>query len=224
MNTKIQNYVDVLFKGIPNTKKAQELREEILSTLSDHFEAHIAEGKSENQAYTDSLSDLGDIDELLKDLEPEQNLKDKIDEYRKIRARNTSISVACYILGVIFLIGLGGAAAIFEIGDVEKFGLIGLLCMFVCIAIGTSILIYTRMSRPQDVDQYLSRGNEEVVPKKTGGKMRRIIDGIYWPIVLVVYLLVSFGTGKWGITWIIWLISVAIKKAIEAFFSDDGKN
>ena len=50
MNQKIKNYVDVLFDDIPNSRKAIELKEEILSNLNEHFEAHIAEGKSKNQA------------------------------------------------------------------------------------------------------------------------------------------------------------------------------
>ena len=78
MNSKIKNYVDVLFNDVPKTRKAVELKEEILADLNEHFEAHIAQGKSENQAYTEALADLGDIDELLSSLAPERELKPKI--------------------------------------------------------------------------------------------------------------------------------------------------
>ncbi len=80
MNSKIKNYVEVLFTDIPSTRKSQELKEEILSNLNEHFEEHLREGKSENQAYTEALGDLGDIDELLKDLAPEQEIKEKLDK------------------------------------------------------------------------------------------------------------------------------------------------
>ena len=43
-----------------------ELKEEILSNLNEHFEEHISEGKGENQAYTEALGDLGDIDDSAK--------------------------------------------------------------------------------------------------------------------------------------------------------------
>ena len=99
MNGKIKNYVDVLFNDIPQTRKAAELKEEILSNLNEHFEAHIAEGKSENQAYTEALGDLGDVDELLESLAPERELKPKIDDYRKKAAKNKSIAVMLYIFG-----------------------------------------------------------------------------------------------------------------------------
>ena len=59
MNTKIRNYVDVLFSDAPRSKKAQELKQEILASLNEHFEEYIAQGKSENQAYSQAVADLG---------------------------------------------------------------------------------------------------------------------------------------------------------------------
>ena len=41
---------------------------------------------------------------------------------------------------------------------------------------------------------------------------------LYWSIVIIIYLGVSFYTGRWGITWIIWLIAVAVKNALYVFF------
>lgn len=221
MNSKIKNYVDVLFKDIPSTKKAKELKEEILSNLNDHFEAHIAEGKSENQAYTASLADLGDIDELLNTLEPEKELKNKIDDFRRIRARNTSISVMLYIISVVFVVGFASISEVFGIGDSEKFAIVGVICMFLCIAAATGLLIYTHMSMPQDVSQYISKGNSLISKQYGESKNARAIAAfmkLYWCIVLVIYLLVSFSSGKWYITWLIWVIASALKNAIFIFF------
>lgn len=224
MNSKIKNYVDVLFKDIPSTKKAKELKEELLSTLSDHFEAHIAEGKSENQAYTESLAELGDIDELLNTLEPEKELKGKIDAYRRTRARNTSISVMLYIISVVFVIGFASIAELFESNNTEKLSIIGIICMFLCIAAATGLLIYTHMSMPQDVSQYISRNNHMKVSYNGDSKVMRNLAAfmkIYWCIVLIIYLAVSFSTGKWYITWLIWVIATAVKNAIFIYFDAD---
>lgn len=222
MNSKIKNYVDVLFKDIPNTKKSQELKEEILSTLNDHFEGHIAEGKSENQAYTESLADLGDIDELLKGLEPEKELKSKIDNYKTVRARNTSISVMLYILSVVCVIACAGLSEVFGFSDPEKMGIVGVILMFICIAVATGLIIFTHMSMPQDVAQYISRKRRTSFEGKS--KKARTLEAfmkIYWCIVLLVYLGVSFSTGRWALTWIIWVIATAIKNALFIFFDVD---
>lgn len=222
MNTKIKNYVEVLFKDIPNTKKASELKEEILSTMNDHFEAHIAEGKSENQAYTETLADLGNIDDLLKDLEPEQELKTKIDLYRTKRAKNTAIAVMLYILSVVFVIGLAGFADITGIGNEDFLGLIGIICMFICIAVATGIIIFTHMNIPQDVQQYITQDQTHSTIKYHGNnKTLRLLAAfmkVYWVAILIIYLSISFSTGKWAWTWIIWIAASAIKEAIYVFF------
>ena len=41
MNSKIKNYADGLFSDIPRSKKANELKEEILSNMSEIGRAHV---------------------------------------------------------------------------------------------------------------------------------------------------------------------------------------
>ena len=228
MNTKIKNYVEVLFRDIPNTQKAQELKEELLSTLNDHFEAHIAEGKSENQAYTESLADLGDVDELLKGLEPDRELKEKIDVYRQKRAKNTAIAVMMYILGTVCVIFFSTVPDMLNIERTEIFPIIGVISMLVFAAFATGLIIYTNMSMPQDVSQYISQRSEKHHEIKYTGdsKALKIIASfmkVYWTLVLVIYLAVSFTTGMWAWTWLIWVIASAVKEAIYIFFSNEEK-
>lgn len=228
MNSKIKNYVDVLFKDIPHTKKAQELKEEILSNLNDHFEEHISKGKSENQAYTLALGDLGDIDELLKELEPEAELKTKIDSYRKKRARNTSISVVLYVFGIISLIGLAGIADITNFANVEFMGIIGLVLLLAFSAVATGIIIYTNMSIPQDVEQYITQSKKNYNINYQGdSKALRFLNAfmkVYWVLVLIIYLSVSFSIGKsWLWSWIIWVIAAAVKEALFIFFDANNE-
>ena len=223
MNQKIKNYVDVLFNDIPQTRKASELKEEILSTLNDHFESHLAEGKSENQAYTESLADLGDVDELLASLAPERELKPKIDEYKKRAAKNKAIAVMIYILGAIFITCLPAISEVFGIGDVEKFGVIGLFGLLVCAAIATGLLIYTNNSVPQDVEPYLTKKSKARSGSGPNGERTDRENfwfsfwKLYWLVVTIIYLAISFTTGAWFITWIIWLIAAAVKQAIIMF-------
>lgn len=217
MNSKIKNYVDVLFNDVPKTRKAVELKEEILADLNEHFEAHIAQGKSENQAYTEALADLGDIDELLSSLAPERELKPKIDKYRVKKARNTAIAVMLILLGVILLCALPSVSAVFSIGNPAKAGILGFVLMMTCIAIGIGLLIYTKMSVPQDVEPFLTHHSKEEFSGDSNGKFWASFFKLYWLIVTIIYLFVSFETGDWYITWIIWLIGSAVKHAIILF-------
>ena len=35
-------------------------------------------------------------------------------------------------------------------------------------------------------------------------------NGAFWPLVLAFYFLISFATGKWYITWVVFLIAPAV--------------
>ena len=43
----------------------------------------------------------------------------------------------------------------------------------------------------------------------------RTLMPIYWEVVTCVYFGFSFLTGSWGVSWLIWIAAVAVKKAIE---------
>ena len=231
MNSKIKNYVDVLFRDLPNTRKAVELKEEILSTLNDHFEAHIAEGKAENQAYTEALSDLGDVDELLGKLAPEKELKSKIDDYRKVSARNTAIAVMLYFFGALALICFPGIASMVDAGNEDLFGIIGFAVLLVFCAFATGLLIYTKKSVPQDVEQYLVTGRRKTMAGSGPNgeytekdKFWKSFWKLYWLIVTIIYLAVSFMTGAWYITWLIWLIASAVGQAVRMFSNQPAED
>lgn len=59
---------------------------------------------------------------------------------------------------------------------------------------------------------------------KEANKMDDKIGGIYWPIITAIYLLWSFLTGYWGITWIIWPIAGVLYAAVIGIYHAVKKN
>lgn len=47
-------------------------------------------------------------------------------------------------------------------------------------------------------------------------KKRKAYQSAFWLIVVAVYFLISFGTGAWYITWIIFLIGAATEQIVKA--------
>ena len=153
-------------------------------------------------------------------LAPERELKPKIDEYRKVSARNKSIAVMLFILGGLFITCLPAFSAIFGFGDEAKFGIVGFAALIICVAIGTGILIYTKNSVPQDVEPFISKGtasNLKGSQNEPQGKFWDSFWKLYWLVITIIYLAISFATGAWRITWLIWLIATAVKQAILMF-------
>ena len=64
MENKLRAYMDHLFQDVPNTKKAVEVKEEILQNIVDKYHDLVAEGKSEEAAYNIAIASIGDLDAL----------------------------------------------------------------------------------------------------------------------------------------------------------------
>lgn len=114
------------------------------------------------------------------------------------------ISIFLYFFAVIWII-FGEELGIPDNFNVSIFlGIIG---------IATSMLIYNQMvNGGSDKKKVL---NEEKI--KVNRKVKQIND-IIALIFCVVYLVISFYTNAWSITWIIWIIYACVEKIVETIF------
>ena len=103
MENKLRAYMDHLFQDVPNTKKAVEVKEEILQNIVDKYHDLVAEGKSEEAAYNIAIASIGDLDELLASLKDSSQTPNQIDSenymaWRKKSAIRISVAIMLYIL------------------------------------------------------------------------------------------------------------------------------
>ena len=135
-------------------------------------------------------------DELLSG---KQNIIEAKKEDKKAKfARNLAISVGLYIFSLVTIIL---CAALFEQP------IIGLSLFFTIIAIATGIIIYSSIVYGKTEKEKVK---EEKEPKNVVVKGITEIIGITG---VITYLLVSFLTGAWHITWIIF-IAIGLLNAI----------
>lgn len=223
MNSKIKNYVDVVFKDVPRSKKAIELKEEIASNLNERFEDYLKEGKSETESYGLAVANMGDIDEMIREVMPNEDFVKEANTYRRRNARNTAIGVCLYILGAAALILLSIIGE--QIGMDDLGGALGVIVLLVLAAIATAMIVYSHMSTPKEYKDYEDSQEQELKSMKPKDrKIFEAISSIYWLIVTAVYLLISFLTHAWGITWIIWVISGIMHQIIVVIFQLKGTN
>lgn len=217
MNKKIENYINVLFSDVPRSKKAHELREELLANLSDRFEDYLSQGMSENQAYAQAVGSLGDLDEVLGQVMPDANFLQEAGHYRRRNARNIAIGVSLYILGPVFLIGISSLGE--WGGQGEFFGTLGVLALLILVAAATGLIVYTNLSTPREYRDYDDQSRRErVLYSGRDGQVLKSILSIYWTFITFVYLAVSFLTMAWNITWIIWVLAAVFGQIITTVF------
>lgn len=123
------------------------------------------------------------------------NLEEKGSQKRK-SALVVSISVFLYFIAVIWIVVM---EPIFFINDNLLIGVF----LFIC-AIATVFLIYHFMS--------ISKDNKKEEKEK---KKYQKIDDIVALIFLCIYLLVSFITMAWHITWLLWIVYAIVIEIIH---------
>ena len=204
--TKLEKYIEYLFENAPDTKEAKEMKEEILSNLMEKYNDLLADGYSESEAYDIAVRGLGDItgliDKLERPAEKPMFTKEEIMADKKRSAIISSIAVGLYILCVVPVLIFG------EIGS----GVLGIVLMFVMIAAATVMLIYNNMTRLVKDDDDEDEEERNLPP------VLRAVNSVITAITLVVYLALSFVTGAWHITWVIFIISSLTKKLVKAIF------
>lgn len=102
-------------------------------------------------------------------------------------------------------------AAMFDAPDMTYIYMVCLLLIIVSLCVRFLIIAATRM---ESYDRLLKKGDytkEKVeLEKKTSG-----FGGFYWPLVVAIYLAISFVTEDWHISWLVWPVAVLVFISIK---------
>ena len=203
MREQLISYVDLLFAA---TDDAEEIKQEILQNTLDRYDDLVSQGKTPQAAYSLAISGIGDISEILEhtatpapmDVSPAPAVPAEPDKNKKLMR---AVAVGMYICCVIPVILLS------NFGD----GILGVVLMFLLIAAATVLMILS--------DEGKEKSNDDCGCGTSQAKrdpMRRTIGKIITTVTLCVYLLISFATGAWYITWLIFPIAGALNQLINA--------
>jgi hypothetical protein len=212
MREQLIQYVNLLFAGSP---EAWEMRQEILQNTLDRYDDLIAQGKAPEAAYRLAISGIGDIHEVLGSATIPNSPAPAFPsaaEQKHPAVKNTkllrAIAIGMYICCVIPL---------FVLGDVGN-GVLGLCLMFLMIAAATMLIIMASSDDKEAEDKKEDADHDE--PKTELGKAVESAWGIG---TLVIYLGISFWTGAWYITWLIFPIAGALKGLAKACLDLKGE-
>jgi len=207
----IREYVDEIFSETAPTRKSVELKEEMIQNLQDKYNDLISEGKTPEAAYNIVIAGIGDLSALLRELDSDEAPDSaEREEFRRKSAMFTAIAVAMYIVSILPVILIGG-----------RYGMVTMIAMA---AIATGLLVYNSIVRPSsdnddDEDSMVADFREWRSGNHERRSMMKAIFSALWAITVAIYIIISFSTGAWHITWIIFLIAGAIQSLITAFIS-----
>ena len=138
-------------------------------------------------------------------------VKEKLRSFEPVRALCVTIGVIlfiiCWVPNMFYVSGSYFAPAL----------------MFVLIGLGVLLIIYSSKIRSgyeilmqlNDVNTISGTYiNQNVKPVRYKNKTAQTIVEIYWPAATCLYLILSFLTFRWDLTWIIWLVAGIMHRAI----------
>ena len=204
MREQLIQYVNLLFAGVSDS---EDIKQEILQNTLDRFDDLVAQGKSPEAAYRLAISGIGDISEILGSTvkkasiplyEPIPEIKPETEEDIK-RKKIRAVAVAMYILCALPLIILG------DLG----FDNLGLCLTLALVACATYLMLIT--SKKDDEDEAVEKQKEEIKHP-----LKESIGNIIWIVGLIAYLGISFSTGAWYITWLIFPIMACARGLSDA--------
>lgn len=208
MREQLIQYVNLLFAGSP---EQEEMKQEILQNTLDRYDDLVAQGKSPEAAYRLAISGIGDINEVLGSAAPSP-APDTPTEAANVDYRGRplptakkkamqAVAIGMYICCVLPVIALG------NIGD----GVLGVCLMFLLIAAATVLIIMSSDSKENAKNK--KKNYAQMTPQQ---KQRKAIEKTADTIALVLFFVLSFSTGAWYITWLIFPILTAVKGIVFA--------
>ena len=223
MKEKIRAFMDDLLKDVTKTRKVLELKEELIGNMEERYDDLIRQGYREEDAYQCALDSVGDVRELFREFADNgaqdysgRSAMEPLGD-RKKRAFLHAVGISLYIVGfavwmLIIAIGIG-----FGEGE-DMFGLIGFIVMLIFSAVATGIMVYCSNMYPKYQKQYDTLV-EEFKEWKSGNtrnkEVKNAVSSVIWLIATILYFLISFGTGAWYITWLIWLIAPCVQTVVN---------
>lgn len=212
MRDQLMQYVNLLFAG---SSDAEEMRQEILQNTLDRYDDLIARGKTPEEAYRQSIAGIGDVNEIINgkaaplfDEAPGPARYAPMPEYD-----NTSMMVYRLMRAIAIFLYIVSPVPLFlfsRLGWDE----IGLCCLLIIVGIATALLLLFKKPKAE------ARENEEYAdsPRNNDSRkaLKKSVGSLISTVGLVLYFIISFSTGAWYITWLIFPIIGAVRGVVNS--------
>lgn len=208
MKEQLEKYVELLFAGSP---ASEDMMQEILQNTLDKYDDYIAQGKSPEAAYRLAISGIGDISELLGQEQNSPVPQSPTHTNTDYRGRPikpmwkkvlTAVAVGLYILCAVPLIILS-EAGYDTLGVISAISIAAVATVAIIIASGGES--HTQKEKDDDED-------------RNQPPLQKAINSLVDVLGLIAYLFISFQTGAWHITWVIFPIIAALNGIVRAIF------
>lgn len=166
----IEDYIDTLFEDVPETQKVRDIKHDLKTTYIKRYEGLINEGKTNSEALSLVISEIGDADEILEDrhydkyFDPQHDVTHVMND---VKTYTKASRRAANIMGIGMIIVLIGVSIpmIFEsfMGGMNFD--VGMVLFFLLVASGIGAMIYGGMNLSNIEEEYKINDGTFFLPK-----------------------------------------------------------
>ncbi len=164
----IKSYIENLFVNLPKTSEILKAKEDLLQMMEDKYNEEKAKGRSENEAIGIVISEFGNIDEILQEIEistPE--LPTNFEELDENTIQSFISSTKSYgkkiALGIMLCIAAPSLSVIGEHynDDIENLFIFAMMLVY-----GIAVMIFIVSGTKHKKYKYIERGEFEIKKQK----------------------------------------------------------
>ncbi|MDY5964105.1 MAG: helix-turn-helix transcriptional regulator [Peptostreptococcus porci] len=132
--------------------------------------------------------------------------KDRKREYSEIHTRSLIIGVGLCIASVIPIM-----CSIIVFGEESEFTIFAVCILLIMVSIGVKTIVDTSIVWGSIIKLL----EEDEYTRSNKAYRRNSIMGIYWCIVIAIYLCYSFVSNNWSMSWIIWPVAGVLSAVVS---------
>ncbi|MHA7964424.1 permease prefix domain 1-containing protein [Paenibacillus sp. CAU 1782] len=236
MNTLV-NYLETMFAQLPRNAQTWKLKEDLLATMEEKYNELKAEGRSENEAVGIVISEFGNIDELMQELEmtplaaetqPRVLTSHEVEDYLQMRRRsafNVALGVGIIIFGVALMmlinILLGEGGSFINLSE-TRVAMISMVALFACVVPGIALFGYN--SSKNEPKEYMQR--EFQLPNALWDEINQrkaafmptyklvislgVVICVFSPVLIFVPMIINEDASGYGVTAMLLAVAVAV--------------
>ncbi len=221
MREQLVQYVNLLFAG---TDGAEDIKQEILQNTLDRFDDLLARGSAPEAAYRQAISGIGDIGDIIggKDSTPQGEEKQEDNEPASIPGfEGTAPAVARMMRAVAIFLYIVSPVPLILLSTLG-WDNVGLCVTLVVVAIATLLLLtFKAPEKKREVPPEQSCGEHTTGEQKD---LKASIKKLMRTLGVCLYFIISFATGAWLVTWLIFPIEKALEGVVCASLDLRGES
>ena len=125
--------------------------------------------------------------------------KERLAANEDVNSKALTIGVLMCVLGAVPLV-------ITSVMGASSFVIICMVCLLLLL-VGVAVYLFISVCGVNSSYNILLQSGDYTPDSKRKNKKLEPLSGIYWMLITVVYLVISFVTMRWDRTWIIWAVS-----------------